>query len=264
MKDFLTYLCTGAGRILLSHLHGHLPHMEKKDAGFVTAADLESEEFLIREIRNAYPGSDIIAEESGAHIHGNQLKWIIDPLDGTTNYGNRIPFFAISIALEEKGCLTCGAVYNPVTGELFHASRGKGAWLNDESLHVGNRQELSRAVLSTGDTYYRGRRFDHVMKILKNASRASRAVRMPGSVALSLAYTAAGKFDGFWLEDFNYWDVAAGILLVREAGGMVTDFGGTGLDVTAHSTIIAANRFLLPGMAELVSAPARKSSPQAR
>jgi myo-inositol-1(or 4)-monophosphatase len=238
--------------------------MEKKDAGFVTKADLQSEEFLIGEIKKAYPQSDIVAEESGAHIHGNPSKWIIDPLDGTTNYGNRIPFFAISIALEEKGRLTHGAVYNPVTGELFYAVKGKGAWLNDEALHVGTRQDISRAVLSTGDTYYRGRRFDHVMKVLKKASHASRAVRMSGSVALSLAYTAAGKFDGFWLEDFNYWDVAAGILLVREAGGMVTDFEGTSLDVTAHSTIIAANRFLLPGMAELVSAPVRKGSPTAR
>lgn len=246
MKEFITDTCKNAGKILSTYFCTHLEHTEKKDAGFVTQADIESESYIINEITKAFPDSDIIAEESGENIHGNPLKWIIDPLDGTTNFGNGVPFFAVSIALEDMGQLTHGAVYNPVTDEFFYAERGKGAFLNNDVVTIASKKELSRAVLATGDAYYRGSRFEKVLQIMNRAYQQCRAIRLPGSVALSLAYMASGKFDGFWLDDCNYWDIAAGIVMAREAGGMIVNFQGLSLDNDRYSSLVVTNQFLLP------------------
>ncbi len=246
MKEFITDICKNAGKILSTYFCTHLEHLEKKDAGFVTQADIESENYIINEITKAFPDSDIIAEESGENVRGNPLKWIIDPLDGTTNFGNGVPFFAVSIALEEKGQLTHGAVYNPATEELFYAEKGRGVYLNDDTVRVASKKEISRAVLATGDAYYRGSKFENVLQIINRAYRQCRAIRLPGSVALSLAYIASGKFDAFWQDDCNYWDIAAGIVMVREAGGMIVDFHGNNLENDHYSSLVATNQFLLP------------------
>jgi myo-inositol-1(or 4)-monophosphatase len=248
MKEFFYHLSRGAGEILRASFGKRMEHREKKDAGFVTQADIESEEFIIAGIRKAYPQSDILAEESGESSHAHSWKWIIDPLDGTTNYGNGIPFFAVSIALEEEGDLTHAAVYNPVTEELFYAEKGGGAWFKGEPLRAGGRQELSKAVLATGDMYYRDEKFETEMTRLRNVYKKCRALRLTGSVALALAWTAAGRYDGFWLENCNYWDIAAGALLVREAGGMVTDFAGKEYGKGSASSLVAANPALLPAI----------------
>ena len=252
MKDFIYSLCKKGGKILLKYAGNELEHIEKKDAGFVTRADIESENFIINEIKKNYPESDVIAEESGENIKDNPLRWIIDPLDGTTNYGNGIPFFGISIAMEKDGILSYGAVYNPVTEELFYAEKDKGVWLNDKPVKMSLKKDLSKSVLATGDTYYRGAKFEKIADVMKRVYEKCRVIRIPGSVALTLAYIAAGKFDGFWLEDFNYWDVAAGMLMVKEAGGLVVDFDGKGLEKGAKSSIVAANKFLLPEILRII------------
>ncbi len=253
MKKFIKELCLNAGEILLKYFGQNLEHREKKDAGFVTEADIESENYIINEIKKNYPESDIIAEESGENIKNNPLKWIIDPLDGTTNYGNGIPFFGISIALEKEEILTHGAIYNPVTKEFFYAEKDKGVWLNDNPIKVNPVKDLSKTVLATGDTYYRGAKFKKILNVINRMYEKSRVVRIPGSVALSLAYIGAGKIHGFWLEDFNYWDVAAGILMVREAGGIVVDFEGNDLEKGGGSSIIATSKFLLPELLKIIS-----------
>ncbi|MDQ7822208.1 MAG: inositol monophosphatase family protein [Candidatus Eremiobacteraeota bacterium] len=255
MKDFMSHLARGAGKILLKYFRRPLEFTEKKDAGFVTRADLESEAYLIGEIQRRFPRSDIIAEESGERIGNNPLRWIIDPLDGTTNYGNAIPFFAVSIALEQQGSLTCGAIYNPVTEEYFYGEKGKGVWLNDEAVTISSQTDLSKAVLATGDTYYRGEGFRKDMEVITRVYAQCRVVRLQGSVALALAYTAAGKLDGFWLEHCNSWDVAAGIVMVREAGGIVEDFTREGPGAGIPSSIVAANLLLLPGIRDLLNRP---------
>lgn len=252
MEQFISHLCKNAGRILLKHFGTNLDWTEKKDAGFVTIADLESEQYIINEIKKTYPGSDIMAEESGEDIKNNKLRWIIDPLDGTTNYGNGIPFFAVSIAMEEDGILTAGAIYNPVAEEFFYAEKGKGFKFNNNSVKIGIKKDLEKSVLSTGDCYYRGDKFHTSLDIFNRIYNKCRVVRVPGSVSLSLAYTASGKFDGFWLEEFNYWDVAAGILMVQEAGGVITDNKGRNLNKKEHSFIIGTNEFLLHQIIEII------------
>ena len=251
MEDFIFDLCKGSGNILLKYFGKHLNQQEKVDAGFVTQADIESENYIINNIKNSFPGSDIVAEESGEDIKNNRKKWIIDPLDGTTNFACGVPFFAISIALEEDGILTHSGIYNPVTEEFFYGARGKGVSLNGKPVKVSSRDDICKAVFSTGDYYYRGKKFQKSMEIFNKVYETSRVVRVSGSVALSLSYIASGKYDGFWQESFNYWDVAAGILMVEEGGGIVTDFHGQA--VKKGSSIIAANNKLLPDLLRIVN-----------
>lgn len=243
MEEFIYNLCKGSGQILLKYFGKNLSQSEKQDAGFVTQADIESENYIINQIKNSFPHSDIIAEESGENIKNNPLKWIIDPLDGTTNFAGGVPFFAISIALEEEGVLSHSAVYNPITEEFFYAARGKGVFLNKNPVSISQKEDFSKAVFSTGDYYYRGNRFKKSMDLLNKIYEECRTVRITGSVALSLSYIASGKFDGFWQESFNYWDVAAGILMIKEAGGIVVDFDGQ--EIKAGGPIIATNNKLL-------------------
>lgn len=250
MEDFIFDLCKGSGNILVKYFGKDLNHQEKVDAGFVTQADLESENYIINNIRNSFPESDIVAEESGEDIKNNRKKWIIDPLDGTTNFACGVPFFAISIALEEDGILNHSGVYNPVTEEFFYSARGKGVFLNGKPVKVSSREDLSKAVFSTGDYYYRGKNFQRSMEIFNKIYESCRVVRVSGSVALSLSYIACGKYDGFWQESFNYWDVAAGILMVEEGRGAIVDFNGQ--TVKKGSSIIAANNKLLPELLGIV------------
>jgi len=251
MEDFIFNLCKMSGNILLKYFGKDLNRQEKIDAGFVTHADIESENYIINTIRASFPESDILAEESGEDVKGYKRKWIIDPLDGTTNFACNIPFFAISIALEEEGMLTYGGVYNPVTDEFFYSEKGKGMFFNGKRVKISSGNDLPEAVFSTGDYYYRGEKFRRSMEIFNKIYEASRVVRVTGSVALSLAYVASGKMDGFWMESFNYWDVAPGILMVEEGGGRVTDFHGH--PVKKGSSIIAANNKLLSELLPVLS-----------
>ena len=216
-----------AGRVL-TRSYNRLYTLTVTDKGrndFVSEVDRNSEQAIISVLREKYPHHAILAEESGAHA-GNEFEWIIDPLDGTTNYLHGFPQFAISIALKVKGRLEVGVVYDPLKEEMFTASRGDGALLNDHKLRVTNRKGLEGALLGTGIPYRDFRYTQHYMGMLQDLIQDTSGIRRPGSAALDFAYVAAGRLDGFWELGLAQWDLAAGALLVKEAGGMVTDIGG--------------------------------------
>jgi myo-inositol-1(or 4)-monophosphatase len=199
----------------------------KGPADFVSAADRRAEEVIRAELHRARPDYGFLMEESGeTRGRDPQHRWIVDPLDGTTNFLHGIPLFAISIALERQGRLQAGLVYNPISDELFTAERGGGAYLNDHRLRVAARSSLAEAVVATGTPHIG--RGDHGLFLRELAALMPRVagVRRCGAAALDLAWVAAGRFDGFWERDLSAWDVAAGALLVREAGGFVTDMDG--------------------------------------
>jgi myo-inositol-1(or 4)-monophosphatase len=199
----------------------------KGPADFVSAADHRAEEVIRAELARARPGYGFLMEESGETAGRDpQHRWIVDPLDGTTNFLHGIPHFAISIALERQGKLSAALIHNPITDELFTAERGSGAFVNDRRLRVAARPGLADAVVATGMPF-RGRG-DHARYVteLTAVMPEVAGIRRFGAAALDLAYVAAGRFDGFWERDLSPWDLAAGILIVREAGGYVTDLDG--------------------------------------
>ena len=200
---------------------------EKSHNDFVSEVDKLAEQEIIKVIHKAYPDHGIVAEESGHHA-GNEYEWIIDPLDGTTNFLYGFPQFAVSIALRHKGRLEQAVVYDPMRQELFTASRGAGAQLNGKRLRVTNRKGLEGALLGTGIPFLDSHApfMDAYFEMMKALIPGSAGIRRAGSAALDLAYVAAGRLDGFWEFDLNQWDMAAGVLLIEEAGGLVGDMNG--------------------------------------
>ncbi|MDP6121992.1 MAG: inositol monophosphatase family protein [Rhodospirillales bacterium] len=219
----------------------HLQVSRKGPADFVSTADRRTEETLRAELTKARPGYGFLVEEAG-EIAGTDTsnRWIIDPLDGTTNFLHGIPHFAISIALERDGGLVAGVIYAPIADEMFWAERGAGSYVNDRRLRVSARSKMEDSVFATGIPF-KGVR-DHALfsRQLSAVMAVSAGVRRFGSAALDLAYVAAGRFDGFWENGLHPWDVAAGIVLVREAGGLVGDIGG-GDDMLHGGSILATN-----------------------
>lgn len=236
MLNFAIQTARDAGRILSDRLGRALQVSNKGDIDLVTEADLASEKLIIDRIRSYYPRHAILAEESGATSASevsegkSEWKWIIDPLDGTTNYAHGYPCFCISIALEHEGRIEIGVIYDPSRDEMFAAERGEGALLNDRRISVSNIQDLNSAMLCTGFPYNVRERPNFTRDFAK-FTMESQAVRRDGSAALDLAYLACGRFDGFWEEGLKAWDVAAGVLLIEEAGGTVTDFEGQPLKI---------------------------------
>jgi myo-inositol-1(or 4)-monophosphatase len=220
----------------------------KGPGNFVTAADHKAEDVIYRELAKARPGYCFLMEERG-EVAGDDPshRWIVDPLDGTTNFLHGVPLFAISIGLEREGQLVAGLVYNPVTDELFAAEKGKGAYLNDRRrLRVAARKSLADALVTTGIPHLG--RPDHPLEVA--------GVRRTGSAALDLAWTAAGRFDAYWERGIKPWDMAAGIVLVREAGGAISDFAGGGA-MFDKSQVLATNATLQKPLLQLLSkAPA--------
>lgn len=201
--------------------------IESKGANdFVTKIDKEAEQAIISKIKQSYPDHSFVGEESGLTEGNDDFKWIIDPLDGTTNFVQGIPHFCVSIALQYKGKLDQAVVFDPLRGELFTASRGNGAQLNGFRVRVGQRKELQGTVLATAFPFKNkellGESLEKFAKIFNEAGD----VRRSGSAALDMAYVAAGRFDGYWEQGVKPWDIAAGELLVRESGGLVSDFSG--------------------------------------
>lgn len=192
---------------------------------FVTEVDRASEQAIIEIIHNAYPSHAILAEESGSQA-GDDYQWIIDPLDGTTNYLHGFPQFSVSIAVKHKGALMSGVVYDPLHEELFTATKGDGALLNDRRIRVSKRQTLQGALLGTGYPYRDQSTLEIYLNTLRELIKETAGIRRPGSAALDFAYVAAGRTDGFWELGLAPWDFAAGALLVTEAGGTVTDLAG--------------------------------------
>ncbi|MBI4042842.1 MAG: inositol monophosphatase [Deltaproteobacteria bacterium] len=215
----------------------------KPDAGLLTEVDLESEEIIISEIRKTRPADAILAEESGivSELRGeSSFRWIIDPLDGTTNFAHGVPHFAVSIGVEYEGNVVSGVVFNPMTGELFEAVKGKGATLNGKSVHVSGAEQIEESLLATGFSYQKGEIVDQELAVLSRVLHHVRAVRRIGSAALDLCYVAVGRFDGFWEYDLSPWDIAAGVLLVTEAGGKVSSMSG-GPYLLEEGSIVASN-----------------------
>ncbi len=225
---------------------------KKGPADFVSAADQRTEQMLIAELSKARPGYNFLVEEQGI-IEGpdKSHRFIIDPLDGTTNFLHGIPHFSISIALERDGQLVSAVVYNPVTDEMYTAERGHGAYLNDRRLRVAARKVLADSLFATGIPFMGREGHERFLKELETVMALSSGVRRFGSAALDLAYVAAGRFDGFWERGLKAWDVAAGMLVVREAGGVVTDLGG-GARMLETGDILAANETLHPQLLKLL------------
>jgi myo-inositol-1(or 4)-monophosphatase len=230
-----------AGNIIVRHMDrlDSLSVQSKDRNDFVTEVDQSAEQEIISILRRAYPDHSILAEESGTHS-GNDFQWIIDPLDGTTNYLHGFPQFAVSIALRHKGRMEQAVVYNPLSHELFTASRGSGAFLNERRIRVSNRKGLDGALLGTGFPFKAQQHLDTYLDMFRALFPRSAGIRRPGSAALDLAYVAAGRLDGFWEIGLNTWDMAAGVLLIQEAGGISSDFVG-GHDYLANGNLVSGN-----------------------
>ncbi len=205
---------------------------------FVSDVDRQAEMTIIEIIRKAYPDHAIKAEENGELEGNSDFQWIIDPLDGTTNFLHGFPQFAVSIAFKQNGRLSQAVVFNPVNQELFTASRGEGAMLNDRRIRVSSQKGLEGALLGTGFPFKEQQHLDCYMNTFKALFPMTAGIRRPGSAALDLAYVAAGRLDGFWEIALNDWDMAAGALLIKEAGGLVSDFAG-GEDFLDSGNVVA-------------------------
>jgi len=212
------------GRVLLSHL-GRISKINKKGAiDLVTEADTESEKVILETIRANFPDHAILAEESGLNKGEDKYKWIIDPLDGTTNFAHGLSLFSISIAFALNEDIVIGIVLNPAAGELFTAIAGQGASLNGRPIIVAESQTVSESLLVTGFPYDFNKNFNPLLTRFANCLKASQGVRRLGSAALDLCFVASGRFAGFWEQNLKPWDTAAGALIASEAGAVITDF----------------------------------------
>lgn len=212
----------------------------KGDKNLVTEVDRESERLIVTHLLASYPAYNIIAEEGEYPQGDSPYRWIIDPLDGTTNYAHAFPWFCVSIGLEAANEIVAGVIYNPVHNELFTATCGGGAFLNGRRLHVSARSPLQNTLLGTGFPYDCATDPANNFAQFISFQKAARGIRRAGAAALDLAYVAAGRLDGFWELKLKPWDVAAGVLMVQEAGGRVSTFDGSPYDVNTHR-IVASN-----------------------
>jgi len=237
---------------ILRHYWGKTHTIEKKGAiNLVTEADLASERAIIRLFRTAFPEHTVLAEESGISLGSDAHEWIIDPLDGTTNYAHSLPEFSVSIAFAHEGKLHFGLVLNPVTEELFCGATGHGATLNDLPIHVSSTQPLSESLLVTGFPYELKPRIDPLMERFERCLLAAQGVRRLGSAALDLCYVACGRFEGFWEQDLAPWDTAAGLVIAQEAGASVSDFSNEPYAIEKRE-ILATNGLIHEELAKLL------------
>jgi myo-inositol-1(or 4)-monophosphatase len=253
MLNFAIETARDAGRLLLEKFGRGIAVSKKGDINLVTEADLASEALIIERIKSYYPKHSILAEESGeAVVTGSDQawKWIIDPLDGTTNFAHGYPCWCVTLALEHDGEIVVGVTHDPTRDELFAAERGRGATMNNQPIRVSTAEKLGDALIVTGFPYDIKRRVDfakHLTEFLLN----SRGVRRDGSAAIDMAYVACGRFDGFWEEGLNPWDVAAGVLLIEEAGGQVSYYDGSKHSIY-QPPICASNGLIHSQMLEIL------------
>ena len=234
----------------VKHKFGKVNYKLKGKANLVTAADLASQKIILNLIKKNFPAHDYIAEENGTKLSGSDYVWVIDPIDGTTNFAHTLPQCSISIALFYRGTPVLGGVKNPITGETFLARKGKGATLNGKKIHVSATSRLAQSLLVTGFPYDR---FSHMPQLLKHLElflNACHDVRRLGSAALDLCWVAAGRLDGYWEQSLRPWDVAAGTLILQEAGGKVTNFAGKPFEKIEEygQTLLASNGKIHPQM----------------
>ena len=249
-----------AGNIIVRNMDriDRLTIATKRSNDFVSEVDHQAETAIIEVLKQSYPDHGIYAEESGLHDDSSEYQWIIDPLDGTTNFLHGFPQFSVSIALKHRTRLEAAVIYDPVTQELFTAARGEGAQLNEKRIRVSGHTGLKGALLSTGFPYTDQSYLDTYLETMKALMAPAAGIRRPGSAALDMAWLAAGRTDGFWEFNLNAWDIAAGALIVREAGGIVTDFYGSD-GYLESGDIIAASPKVFPEMLKIIEPCVRNS-----
>jgi myo-inositol-1(or 4)-monophosphatase len=248
----LENLAHQAGEILRLGFDQGTRIYHKGDIDLVTDVDHRSEAFLLDEIQRRFPGSAIVAEESGALPGQDCCKWYIDPLDGTVNFAHGVPIFSVSIAYAEDGCVRLGAVYDPMQDECFTADLGRGAWLNGKPIHVSTTLALDQSLLVTGFPYDVRTNPQNNLDLYSRFTLLSQGVRRLGSAALDLSYVAAGRFEGFWELRLGPWDVAAGGLIAQEAGARVTSAMGEPDYLAPPCSILAANPQIHPQMLKVI------------
>lgn len=239
MKESLKKILKEAGQLLLSFWHKGVGETQKEN-GYFTEADIQTERFLKEKLYQLKP-ADFWAEESGFEKHeDNGFHWVIDPLDGTTNFAHHVPYFCVSVALTEQDQPIVAAIYNPILDEFFYAERGAGAEMNGQRIAISHPESFSQAIIGVSLSYKHQERLD-VINIAGEVSREARAIRHYGAVALDLANMACGRIDGVLFARLFWWDVAAGLLLVQEAGGNITEFDGRPIDSTFQSCVAGSD-----------------------
>jgi len=253
--NLITRACMKASRPLIRDF-GELENLQVSSKGpgdFVSSADKRTEKTIIEELQKAHPEYGIITEETGIINKSNiKNRWIIDPIDGTMNFLNGVPQFAISIAYEEDNEIMCGVIFNPITNEMFCAEKGNGAYLNNTRIRVSNKKKLKDALLVTGGPKGASKIKNEIYSEYINVSNNVSNVRKFGSAALDMAYVACGRFDGYWQRELNYWDIAAGVIILREAGGF-TDFFEDDISFPLKKNVLASNSNIHQELKELIN-----------
>lgn len=239
-RKYMEDLAESAGRVLLKYYRRRYKVEHKQGEGIVTEADKAAETQVIKNILRKYPNSSIIAEESGEYQGDNSLCWVIDPLDGTTNFAHGFPWFCVSIGVTLNGKLHAGVVHHPTSNDTYFAMAGKGAYLGRKKLSVSKTHRLNASLLGTGFYYKTGDDLRREMAPFERLNDLAQGVRRPGAAALDLACVASGSYDGFWERGLKPWDVAAGFLLIEEAGGKITNYKGEKTDIF-ESEVLASN-----------------------
>jgi myo-inositol-1(or 4)-monophosphatase len=250
--EFAVETARDAGAVLRDYYHNGVTVKYKGEIDLITEADRASEELILNRLRSTYPDCAILSEESGASANKSPYVWIADPLDGTTNFAHGLPIFSVTLALMVDDVIEVGVTYDPIYDELYTAQRGRGAYLNGERLHVSAVPLLDQALLVTGFPYDRRTNPNNNIKQFTDFSLHAQGVLRLGSAALDLAAVAAGRLDGYWEFKINPWDIAAGVLMVREAGGQVTMPDGSPLDLFARQ-IVASNGLIQNEMIQVLA-----------
>jgi len=246
--------CRKAAKTLIRDF-GEIENLQvsiKGPGDFVTVSDKKVEKIIIDELEKARPNYSILSEEAGEINKGKEFRWILDPIDGTANFLHGIPHFAISIGLEQNDEIICGIIYDPIKDEMFVAEKGNGSYLNNQRIRVSKRSKLINCIIFTGGPKRDAENRSLVLEEYKKfSSNVLIPIRKFGSAALDMAYVAAGRIDGFWQRNLNYWDIAAGIVLIKEAGGYVTDFEG-GKEYIKNKTVLATNSIITEEMIKVL------------
>lgn len=263
IKEVLLQATNAAGIIILKHFQGEFKVDSKTGINnLVTEIDTAAETAIISIITNAFPDHSILSEEIGAMEKQPEYQWLIDPIDGTVNFAHGIPLCCVSIAVKKGNNLIMGAVYNPMLKELFFAEQGKGATLNGSPIHVSQKSEFKRAFLVTGFPYEYPKEKEHPVRVFERMLQFGLPIRRLGSAALDLCWVACGRFDGFWEYNLSPWDIAAGYLIVAEAGGKITDFEGKTYSVFDKETL-ATNGLIHEEMRQMIkSATSENAAPE--
>ncbi len=253
--NIITKACLKASKSLIRDF-GEIENLQvstKAPGDFVSSADKRTEKILIEELQKAHPDYGIITEETGFINKSNvNNRWIIDPIDGTLNFLNGVPQFAISVAYEENKEIKCGVIFDPIKNEMFCAEKGNGAYMNNKRLRVSNKKRFKNALLATGGPKHTSQNKEEIFSEFINISKIIFSpIRKYGSAALDMAYVASGRFDGYWQRELNYWDVAAGIVIVKEAGGFI-DFFDEDKNFPLKKNILASNSNIFEEFKEVI------------